>query len=137
MTYFWPYIEGWFVHNLGRKFEGNGSEYPKTFKKKLVLENQTATAAICGFLICENRLPLLYSKYPLHTRAVNVSFFLNNHFVFFCPLGKKFISFRFRFWIQRKAKICLFFINKKFVFISKSFIKFYSLNRTKYSLIFH
>ena len=49
---------------------------------------------------------------------------------FFVP-KKKCISFCFRFWIQRKAKIRLLFINKKFVFISKRFIIFYSLKRTK------
>ena len=47
------------------------------------------------------------------------------------------ISFCFCFIIQRKAKIRLLFINKKFVFISKRFIIFYSLKRTKYSLIFY
>ena len=68
-------------------------------------------------------------------RDVNV-FFLWTNISFFCwPLEKKYISFRFRFWIQRKAKIRLFFINKKFVFISKCFIMFYSLKRTKYSLL--
>ena len=62
-------------------------------------------------------------------------FFCERTFRFFGPLEKKCISFRF--WIQRKAKICLLFINKKFVFISKRFIIFYSLKRTKYSLIFY
>ena len=61
----------------------------------------------------------------------------NEHFGVFCPVEKKCISFHFRFWIQRKAKIRLLFINKKFVFISKRFIIFYSLKRTKYSLIFY
>ena len=61
-------------------------------------------------------------------------FFVNEHFIFW-PLENFFISFRFRFWIKRKAKIRLLFINKKFVFISKRFIMFYSLKRTKYWLI--
>ena len=46
------------------------------------------------------------------------------------------ISFRFRFLIQRKAKICLLFINKKFVFISKCFIMFYSLREPNIRLYF-
>ena len=70
-------------------------------------------------------------------RDVNVSFFCEQTFCFFGPLEKKFILFRFRFWNQRKAKICLLIINKKFVFILKCFFMFYSLKRTKYSLIFY
>ena len=71
------------------------------------------------------------------TRDVNVSVFCERTFRFFCPLEKKCVSFRFRFLIQRKVKIRLLFINKKLLFFSKRFIMFYSVKRTKYSLIFY
>ena len=63
-------------------------------------------------------------------------FFVNEHFVFFCPIEIFVISFRFRFWIQRKAKIRLMFINKKFVFISKRFYFPFDQFLTFYTFLF-
>ena len=76
-------------------------------------------------------------SHPLVGMSTFRFFLWTNISCFFGPLEKKCILFRFLFWIQRKAKIRLLFINKKFVFISKCFIIFYSLKRTKYSLIFY
>ena len=59
------------------------------------------------------------------------------HFFKARTAANQLILFHFCFIIQRKAKIRLLFINKKFVFISKRFIMFYSLKKTKYSLIFY
>ena len=68
---------------------------------------------------------------------IEVFLFKKKTFFLTKTAANQLISFRFCFIIQRKAKIRLLFINKKFVFISKRFIIFYSLKRTKYLLIFY
>ena len=64
-------------------------------------------------------------------------FFCERTFVFFCPLEKKCILFRFRFWIQRKAKIHLLFINTKiFLFLNVlfSFLSVFNIFKCFFSI---
>ena len=55
---------------------------------------------------------------------IEVFLFQKKTFFLTKTAANQIISFRFCFIIQRKAKIRLLFINKKFVFISKHFIMF-------------
>ena len=87
----------------------------------------------------KNSIYKLYSQrntFDIEEKCTISKHFYSKKTIFWIKDSYQLVSFRFCLIFQRKAKIRLLFSNKKFVFISKCFIMFYSLREPNIRLYF-